>query len=235
MPIPRMLWDLPPDGACGGRSVIRLPAEGLQELRVDVQTLGNLVLCFDAGRSAEIVMEGDAHLLPARVERIGDILHVEGRNLGAYFDRGQRSKVLIELHLPAPVRVRVGFVAGAVILNGGSGDVDIRGNFGEVTGITHAGSVRVKLRCGDVSLRELAGTADIDVALGNVSLGWSRLRGTERVRARTGLGAVDLVLPPGVAPLEERGGFCREKRLVTPQGTDIDAKVGFGGLDVLAR
>lgn len=229
---PKFLWDYLPDAHRDIGLAKRIPADGLEELRVDVQTLGNLLLHFDARQQADVLAAGDAHLLPGRVERVGNILHVEGRNLGAYFNQGQTRKVLLELHLPAAIKVSVKFVAGSVTLHGGAGDVRIRGNVGEVRGITQSKSVRVRLRCGEVALNELPGRAGIDVALGNVALRWSRLRGTERVHARAGLGAVDLFLPQGVAQQDECHVLFSEKRVNTPEGTSIFARVGFGGLEV---
>jgi hypothetical protein len=47
------------------------------------------------------------------------------------------------------------------------------------------------------------------------------------------LGGVDLLLPPGVAPQEDQGGLFKTKTVRTAQGSLIQAKIGFGGLDVL--
>jgi hypothetical protein len=231
--IPKTLQEFPVGAIRDPQIVKRIPAAGLEELRVDVQTLGNLMLCFDAQDEVEIVGAGDPHLLPDQIERDGAVLRVAGRNLGTYIRHGQKQKILMEVHLPAETKLSIRFTAGVVILNGGQGDVDIQGKFGEVAGISHAQHVRIQLRGGDVSLNELSGAATIRVDLGSVTLGWSELRGSEQIEVSCGLGGVDLLLPPGVAPQEDQGGIFKAKTVNTPQGTSIQAKIGFGGLDVL--
>ncbi|MFD0713191.1 hypothetical protein [Paenibacillus sp. GCM10027626] len=209
------------------------PAAGLEELRIDVQTLGNVLIRFDAETDVSVTAAGEGHLLPQRVEREGNTLVVEGRNLGSYFRSGQKLKILIEIRVPEHTKVNISFWAGVVILSGGTGEVNIRGKFGEVSGITHSERVTIRLRGGDVSLNELHGTADIHVSLGSATLGWTELRGTERIKVHCGFGGVDLLLPPGISPVEDQGGFFKLKKVASPEGSSIEAKIGFGGLDVL--
>ena len=231
--IPKTLKDFPLGKIQNPQLVKNISALGLEELNINVQTLGNLMLCFDAESNASVIAAGETHLIPQRIEREGNILFVEARNLGAYVRTGQKQKILIEIHIPIHSKVNIEFTAGVVILNGGQGDVHIRGKFGEVAGITHSKSVRIQLRGGDVSLNELSGTADIDMALGSVTLGWTELHGTERIKVHCGFGGVDLLLPSNIAQVEDQGGLFKEKRVNTPGGTDIYARIGFGGLDVL--
>ncbi|GEM_PF-2809198 len=231
--LPKTLREFPVGAIQNPQIVKSIPADGLEELRIDLQTLGNLMICFDVESEATVVVAGETHLLPQRIERNGNILFVEGRNMGAYVRQGPKQKFLIEMHIPVQATVRIAFVAGVVILNGGEGDVTIRGKFGEVAGITHSKNIHIQLRGGDVSLNELSGAADIDVSLGSVTLGWTELRGAERVKVHCGFGGVDLLLPADVTPLEDQSGLFKEKKVTTPSGTDIYARIGFGGLDVL--
>lgn len=82
-------------------------------------------------------------------------------------------------------------------------------------------------------MNELSGEADIHITLGSATLGWTELLGSERIQVHCGFGGVDLLLPPGISPVEERGGFFKKKKVQTKLGTEIAAKLGFGGLDVL--
>ena len=231
--LPKTLQTFPVGAIRNPQIVKQLAAGGLEELRVDVQTLGNFMVCFDAQEEIAVICAGETHLLPEQIEREGHILWISGRNLGPYLRHGQHQKILIEVHVPAQTKLTVNFTAGVVILNGGTGDVNIRGKFGEVAGITGAQQVTIRLRGGDISLNELSGVADIRVDLGSVTLGWTELRGTEQIQVACGLGGVDLLLPPGVAPQEDQGGLFKTKTVSTPQGSSIRAKIGFGGLDVL--
>ena len=122
--------------------------------------------------------------------------------------------------------------AGHVILDGGTGDVDIKGWFGEVTGVSMAEKIKVRLYAGEVSLNNLPGKATVRLLVGSMTLGWSSLSGDEDVQAHCGLGDVDLTLPVGVANKEDRSGFFAKKRIKTSDGTRIKSWVGLGELDV---
>jgi hypothetical protein len=229
---PKTLLEFPLGGIYDRQIEKSFPADGLETLHIDAKVLGNMLLCFDAEREASIVAAGDMGLLPQRIEREGDTLILQADNLGAYAKSGQKQKILVEVHVPRRTNVEAAFTGGVLILNGGEGDLTVNGKFGEVSGITHARKIEINLGGGDVSLNEIPGEADIHVSLGSSTLGWSELRGTEHVRLHCGFGGVDLVLPPGIAPVEDQGGMFKEKRVTTPEGTDIYAKIGFGGLDV---
>ena len=205
---------------------------GLEMLRINVQTLGNVMICFDSEGEVKLIAAGEPHLLPQRIECIDNTLFVEAKNIGAYVRKGQKKKILVEIHVPRQTKIDATFTAGVLILKDGEGDVRIKGQYGEVAGLTHARKVEIQLQGGDVSLNELSGEANIKVSLGSVTLGWTELLGTEHVRVHCGFGGTDLLLPPGIAPVEEQGGLFKEKRVTTPQGTDIHVKLGFGGLDV---
>jgi hypothetical protein len=229
---PKTLLEFPVGAIYNRQIEKRIPTDGLEILRINTPVLGNMMLCFDADREASLVAAGDAKLLPQRVEREGNALVVEADNMGAYLRHGQKQKILVDIHVPCQTRVDATFTGGVLILNGGEGDVTVNARYGEVAGITHARNVKIQLRGGDVSLNELPGVADINVSLGSATLGWTELHGTERVHVHCGFGGVDLILPPGISPVEEQGGLFKEKRVSTPEGTDIQAKLGFGGLDV---
>lgn len=231
--VPRTLQEFPL-GRIENPAIVKcLPATGLEELRVTAQTLGNLMICFDAGDELQVIAAGETALLPQRIERIGNALIMEGASLRDYIRHGQNRKILIEVHVPLATRVQIEMFAGVVILNGGKGDVSIEGKFGEVTGVTQTRNLSAHLKAGDVTLYELHGTADIGVSLGSVTLKWSELDGSEQINVRCGLAGVDFHLPPGISPVEDLGGFLRSKTVETPQGTRIHAQIGFGGLDVL--
>ncbi len=147
-----------PIGAIKNPAIVKqIAATGLEELYIDVNVLGNLIICFDAKSDATVV----EHLLPARIERVDS----------------------------------ASFTGGVMILNGGEGDVEIQGQFGEVAGITHSKNINIHLRGGDVSLNELSGNASIHLAVGSATLGWTELRGTEQINihARVGFGGLDLL------------------------------------------
>jgi hypothetical protein len=229
---PKTLLEFPLGAIYDRQIESNLPANGLEILCIKAQVLGNMMLCFDAAREASVVAAGDPGLLPQRIERVGNALIVEAKNLGAYAKSGQRQKILVEIHVPPQTNVEATFTGGVLILNGGEGELAINGKFGEVAGVTHARKIDIQLGGGDVSLNEIHGEADINISLGSSTLGWTELHGTEHVRIRCGFGGVDLVLPPGIAPVEDQGGLYKEKRVTTPEGTEIYARVGFGGLDV---
>jgi hypothetical protein len=209
-----------------------IPVIGLAVLRINAQTLGNGIICFDSEAEVRLIAAGEHHLLPQRIECIHNTLFVEAKNIGAYIRKGQKKKILIEIHVPRRTKIDATFTAGVLMLNGGEGDAVVKGQYGEVAGLTCARKVEIQLRVGDVSLHELSGEANINVSMGSVTLGWAELRGTERVQVHCGFGGADLLLPPGVAPIEEQGGLFKEKRVTTPQGTDLHVKLGFGGLEV---
>lgn len=209
-----------------------LPADGFAALQIHAQVLGNLMVCFDATDNATIVAAGEPALLPQTIERQGDTLVVRAENMSAYLKQGQKEKILCEIHVPRQTSLDARFLGGVLILSGGQGAVNVRGKFGEVVGITDSPEVNIQLGGGDVSLNELRGCANIHVNLGSATLGWSDLVGSERVRVHCGFGAIDLVLPPGIAPVEDQGGLFKEKRVATPEGSEIYARIGFGGLDV---
>lgn len=230
--LPKTLTEFPTGGIYNRQIDQAFPTDGLEILQIKAKVLGNMMLCFDAGLEASLVAAGDPELLPQKIARERNTLIVEAENLGAYAKHGQKQKILIEIHVPPQTRVDAAFTGGVLILNGGEGEVTIRGKFGEVSGFTNSRKINIQLGGGDVSLNEIHGEADINVSLGSSTLGWTELHGTERVHVHCGFGGVDLVLPPGIAPVEDHGGLFKEKRVMTPEGTDIYAKIGFGGLDV---
>lgn len=231
--VPRTLQEFPL-GAIRNPSIVRsLPTAGLDELCIAAQTLGNLIVCFDAEDEARVIAAGDAALLPQRIDRVENALLIEGTSLRQYFRHGQNQKILIEVHVPVQTRVQIDMFAGVVILNGGEGDVSVRGNFGEVSGVTQTRNFKARLRAGDVTLYELHGSADIRVSVGSVTLKWSELDGSEQIDVSCGLGGVDLHLPPGITPVDDVSGLFKRKVVDTPEGTHIHARIGFGGLDVM--
>lgn len=231
--IPKSLQEFPAGAILNPLVNKTMPSEGLEELHIDVQTLGNLLLCFDAESESTVVIAGEEHLLPQRVERVGNRLVIEGGNMWAYFRGGQKKKILIEIHIPAQTKVNVSFTAGAVLLNGGEGDVYIQGRYGEIAGITHSKNVHINLRVGDVTINELSGAAEISLLLGSSTLGWTEFCGQEKVKVECKFGGIDLLLPPGLPSMKEKGVLFKEKRINSLTGTDIYAKIGLGGLDVL--
>ncbi|KEQ27570.1 DUF4097 family beta strand repeat-containing protein [Paenibacillus tyrfis] len=210
----------------------RFPAEGIREFRIDVHTLGNLLICFDAEDEISVVAAGESHLLPQRLFCSGGALRYEGSNFVSYLKNGQKQKILIEAHVPPETKVLAKFTAGVVILDGGRGDIDIRGTFGEVSGITHSSKMRIKLHTGDVSLNELQGEADIRLNVGSATLGWTELEGPNRIHVHCGFGGVDLLLPAVEFVAHDEGVLPRTKRITTSSGSEITAVAGLGSIDV---
>jgi hypothetical protein len=231
-PLPRMLQDFPLGEIQNPAIVKSFPAEGLREFRVNAHTLGSLMICFDAIDEARVIAAGEAALLPQRIKREGSTLLIEGPSLLDSVQNSQNEKLLIEVHVPTHTHVDVQMSTGVVILNGGDGNVNIHGQLGEISGITNSRKVKAHLRAGDVTLYELHGTADIDVAAGSVTLKWSALDGSERINVRTALGGIDLYFPPGLFPAEHFDGLFKSKTVRTAQGTSIYAQINFGGLDI---
>jgi hypothetical protein len=211
----------------------RFSTEGLRTLEIDLKIVGKLYIAFDALDEASVTAAGDEHFMPRRIERRGKSLYIGGNSLGSYLSKGQKEKLFIEVHVPRETKLRLNMFAGVVILDGGTGDVDIKGWFGEVTGVSEAEKVKVRLYAGDVTLNDLPGKATVQLLVGSMNLGWSSLSGDEDVQAHCGLGGVDLTLPVGVTKKDDIGGFCAKKRIKTSDGTRIKSWVGFGGLDVL--
>ncbi len=211
----------------------QFPAGSLDELYVDAQTLGNMMIYFDAGDEARVLGVGEKHLLPNRVEIEGSRLVIEAQNLKRFFNNGQSEKIRIEVHVPARTRVTAHFGAGALFLAGGEGEVNIKGGVGEISGYTHTGNINVRLRAGDITLANIHGQAALNLNVGSINLSWSELTGDEHVEAHCDLGTIDLHLPPAIAPIEDQGGLFLRKTVDVPFSTHINALVGFGALDVL--
>jgi hypothetical protein len=209
----------------------RFSTEGLRLLDIDLKIIGNLYICFDAIDEASVTAAGEKHFMPRRIERHGKVLYIGGNSLGSYLTKGQKEKIFIEVHVPRETKLRLNMFAGVVILDGGTGDVDIKGWFGEVTGVSEAEKVKVRLYAGDVTLNDLPGKAIVRMLVGSLNLGWSSLSGDEDIQAHCGLGGLDLSLPRGVTQPDDIGGFCAKKRIKTANGTRIKSWVGFGGLD----
>jgi hypothetical protein len=207
------------------------PAQGLEELRVDMKNIGNLMVCFDAMDEGRVTIAGDAQLLPQRLERVGNTLVIE-QKLKSHTQNIQNQKLLIEIHVPRETRINIKMLAGVVMLMGGTGDVQIEGKAGEITGVTLAQNVDIHLQAGDVNFNDLRGNVNIHVSAGSVSLGWERLSGQESVNIACGVGGIDLHLPRHAVSTSDSGGLLQEKTLRLPNGTLIHAKVNFGGLDI---
>ncbi len=211
----------------------RFPTGEINELYVDAQTLGNLMIYFDAEDEVRVLGIAEEHLLPERVEVQGNRLVIEAKNFKRFLQQGQAEKIRIEVHVPARTSLDIHFGAGVVMLAGGEGDVRISGAVGEISGYSNAHNITIKLRAGDVTLSNIRGQAALNMNLGSISLDWSELSGNEHVQAKCDFGSIDLHLPPAVAVLEEKGGLFLRKKVNVPFSTHITAQVGFGGLDVL--
>lgn len=211
----------------------RFSTEGLRTLEIDLKIVGSLYIAFDALDEGSIIAAGDEHHMPQRIERQGKTLFIGGNSLGSYLTKGQTDKLIIEIHVPRDTKLRLNMFAGSIILDGGTGDVDIKGWFGEVSGVTEAEKVKVRLYAGEVTLNDLQGKATVRLLAGSMKLAWSSLSGDEDVQAHCGLGDVDLTLPMGVSKRDERGGFWAKKRIKTADGTRIKSWVGLGDLEVL--
>jgi hypothetical protein len=211
---------------------LTFPAQGLEELRINMPVVGSLMICFDAIDDARVVAAGDAHLLPQLVERVNNTLVLESRSSTVNLSDKQRQKLLIEVHVPYETRLNAHMKAGVIMLKGGAGDVSIDGMAGEITGVTFAQNVDVRLQAGDVNFNDLSGKTNIHVSAGNISLGWEKLTGREVVNLSCGFGAIDLRLPPENVKESDTGGLMQHKTLRLPNGSHIHAKVNFGALEV---
>lgn len=212
----------------------RFPVDGLEELVVTAQTLGNMLISFDANTEARVMAVAEPHLLPQRVERDGERLIIEMTNFKKFLQQGQAEQMRYEVHVPAHLRLKVNFGAGALILMGGEGLVDISAAVGQISGYTHSRAIDLRLNAGEVRLDNLHGQAAIKVNVGKLSLNWSELSGDEQVIAKCDVGSVDLQVPPAVAVREVKGGLFLRKTVDIPFSTQIQAEVGLGGLDVIA-
>ncbi len=210
----------------------RFPADGLEELVINAQTLGNLIVYFDAIDEARVLAVGEAHLLPDRIERVNNRLFITANNMTKFFQKGQAEKIRIEVHVPAAITVRVQFGAGVLRLAGGEGKLTVDGGVGEITGYSHSRDVNVKLSAGNLALHNLHGHAVIKLHVGAITLDWSELSGDEQVTAKCNLGSVDLHLPPAIGVKEEKGGLFLRKTVEVPYSTHITAEVSLGGLDI---
>ncbi|MBI1279892.1 MAG: hypothetical protein GC179_17325 [Anaerolineaceae bacterium] len=211
----------------------RFPAQEINELFVDAQTLGNLMVYFDAEDEVRVLGAAEEHLLPERVEVQGSRLVIEAKNFKRFLQQGQAEKIRIEVHVPVHTRLDVHFGAGVLMLAGGEGDVHVSGAVGEISGYSSAQNITIKLRAGDVTLSNIRGQAVINMNLGSISLDWAELNGDENVEAKCDFGSIDLHLPPAVAVVEDQGGLFLRKTVDVPFSTHIHAQVGFGGLDTL--
>lgn len=213
---------------------LHFPAEQITELYVDAQTLGNLMVYFDAEEDARVLAVAEEHLLPNRVELVGSRLEMEVNNFKNFLKQGQAEKIRIEVHVPVDTRLDVHFGAGVLMLAGGNGDVQVKGGVGEVSGYTNARNINIKLRAGDVTLSNIQGQAALKMNIGSISLDWLELSGDENVEAKCDFGSIDLHLPAAVAVVEDLGGLFLRKTVDVPFSTHINAQVGFGGLDILS-
>lgn len=210
------------------------PTSELTELYVNAQTLGNLMVYFDAEAEAHVLGVAEEHLLPERIELVGSRLEIEAKNFKRFLQKGQAKKIRLEVHVPERTRLSIHFGAGVVMLSGGRGDISITGGVGEVSGYSLAPNIHIKLRAGDITLSNMQGQANLKMHIGSITLNWSELNGNENVTAKCGLGKIDLLLPPAAAVVEDLGGWMLRKTVDIPYSTHITAQVGFGGLDVLA-
>lgn len=210
----------------------RFPTDGLEELVINAQTLGSLIIYFDAEDEARVMAVGEGHLLPDRIERTGSRLFITANNVTQFFQKGQAEKIRIEVHVPVAITVRVQFGAGVLRLAGGEGKLTVDGGVGEIIGYSHSRDLHVNLSAGNLALHNLHGQAAIKLHMGAITLSWSELSGDEQVTAKCHLGRVDLHLPPAIGVKEEKGGLFLRKTVEVPYSTHITAEVSFGGLDI---
>jgi len=231
--LPKSLLDFPREQLNHPVMDEQISAVDLNHVDIDMQFLGQVLICFDAEETVYIKAAGNAHLLPDRIERYGDRLFIGAQNIGSLFRRIYHSKLIMELHLPEHCNLNISFVAGAVALFGGTGAVSVKGAFGEVAGLSYSQNAVIQVSCGTVSLIELQGAADIRIGFGSTELGLSKTTGREQMRLRCGVGSIELTVDPQDAPESDYGGFCKNKRLVTPAGASIESSVGIGAIETM--
>ncbi|MEF2248533.1 MULTISPECIES: hypothetical protein [unclassified Paenibacillus] len=211
----------------------QISADGLNHVDIDMQFLGQVLIVFDAEESAHIRAAGNAHLMPDTIERYGDRLIIGAKNIGSLVRNIFHSKLIMELHLPEHCSLNINFVAGAVALFGGTGALSVQGAFGEVAGLSYSPSTLVRMSCGTVNLIELKGAADIRIGFGSTEIGLSKTTGREQMRLRCGVGSIELTVVPQDAPESDHGGFFKNKMIVTPAGSRIEASVGIGAIETM--
>ncbi|WP_226002180.1 hypothetical protein [Paenibacillus sp. BJ-4] len=229
--MPKSLQTFPKGAIKNAQINQRFPAIGITEFRIDVHTLGNMLICFDAEKEISFVASGEKHLLPQRICSGGTFLF-EGSNLGSYWKQGQNQKIFIEVHVPLETNVQAKFTAGVLVLDGGRGTINVEGTFGEVAGITESSNVQIKLSTGDVSMNELRGDADIRLTGGSATLGWTELTGRERINVHCGTGGIDIFLPAIETTVLDQGFLPRAKRITTHTGSEISGVIGIGTFDI---
>ena len=211
----------------------QIPAVGLNHVDIDMQFLGQVLIIFDADETAYIRAAGNAYLMPDTIERYGDRLIIAGKNVGSLIRNVFHSKLIMELHLPEHCSLNINFVAGAVALFGGTGALSVQGAFGEVAGLSYSPNAMIRVSFGTVNLIELKGATDIRIGFGSAEIGLSETNGREQMRLRCGVGSIELTVAPQDAPESDYGGFFKNKTIVTPAGSRIEASVGIGAIETM--
>lgn len=212
------------------------PAADLKQLVIDADVVGHLALCCDAVEEAQVMGTGyqaNPDLLPQRIEKVGTSLFIKAANMHAAARHWQKSKIELLVRVPAAVQMQVRFVAGAVYLKGGTGELNIHGGAGLVQGVSHTQHANIRLGVGEIQLAYLHAQAYLRIGCGAIDLLYDQLTGGERIEARCGLGAVDLRVPPDeIGYVSDRAGLCISQYFESKRGSIVHAQLGLGSFDI---
>ncbi len=229
--LPKSLLKFPREKLANPVLQERIDADGITDIELDFHYTGRFLIRFDAVDEITLRAVGNKSLFPDQFERLGNRLIIRGRNLSSVIRSIFDVDFIMELHLPKHLNLTMNFFAGSTVLFGGTGALSIKGAFGEVAGLSYSTDAEVRISCGTVALIELKGLADIRVGIGSSEIGLSKTNGDEQLRVRIGVGSVEFTVNPADAPESDHGGFFKEKLIVMPSGSKIDANVGVGSIE----
>ncbi|MFG2307599.1 DUF4097 family beta strand repeat-containing protein [Streptomyces sp. NPDC048566] len=211
-------------------AVLAIPAGHVRLVAADGTDTGVEILPADPSKGADV----------KAAERIDvscsdGVLRVEAAEAGSRLTGTDSGAVDVTVRLPAGSHVEARTAAADISGTGRLGDVTLDAAQGTVT-LDEAGSARITLLAGDITVRRLGGPAEISTRKGDLTVA-EATRGT--VSLRTEAGHITVGAAPGVsATLDAGTGYGRVDNALTntagaAAGLAIHATTAYG--DITAR
>ncbi|GAA4566626.1 hypothetical protein [Planotetraspora kaengkrachanensis] len=135
--------------------VFRSPQPG-QIKRVEIRIVGgNIRINALDTDMVTVTAHGDVATLGAQAGVQGDILHITSSSALRYFL--QKSRIDLVLDVPEDIGVFIKVFGADIVINGGTGPLEVRGVAGAIEGTTHSKEVKVRFIVGGNDLVQAAG------------------------------------------------------------------------------
>lgn len=170
---------------------------------------GNLILLAGTESNASLRMQwnqNDPQTMPSFHLKDQTIQIKEPKKITTYLR--QRNAFVIELKVPAKTNLNIKMLAGTILIDGISGNIQATLKAGSIEGNSPTHQANIKVGAGNIKLHHVLGSITARVKMGDVEISSDDISKNDKLELSSFMGDVKLKLPQGLlqsAPQTTKG------------------------------